>query len=302
MKHFTLTFSLVFVFTTNTFAQDVAFANTNQSLLNTNPSFAGSNGGLRVQTNYQNKWPNISAGHTSVSYYASADAYVKKIKGAFALNYGTHNEAKGLLTSQNIGLTYAQHFKVNDKLKIIPSLRIAYLQRRLEGTYMLPGWYPHIVTNPKKQALDFSSGLLFQYKTFYGGVSAFHVNQPDEGLLNHSKLPVRLNVHASYNFILSEKMLVQVGGNFTSQQKFQSLQLQTNAVFFKHFICGLNFINADYFGGVLGYRHDYFSATVNYFASVSRLAGNTAGSWELALSYNLRDKDNRKKLTAFEAW
>src|SRR5690606_14993874 len=102
-----------FVFATNTFAQDISFANTNQSLLYTNPSFAGSNGGLRVQTNYQNKFPNISSGYSAVNWQNSADVYLKKWKGAFAINYSYNNTRQGLFKIQNIGLTYAQHFTIN---------------------------------------------------------------------------------------------------------------------------------------------------------------------------------------------
>lgn len=205
-----------------------------------------------------------------------------------------------------MGLSYAQHFTVNDKLKIIPSLQVGVFERRIDISQLHYGsWYPYnTIPTDKKRNMDFSSGLLFQYNNrFYGGVSAFHINQPDEGLLNTSKLPLRLNVHASYNAILSEKTLVQFGTKYTYQSKnYQTLQLAANAVFSKHFVCGLNYTNGNIVGGILGYRANYFVATLNYFVAVSKLSGNTAGSWELALSFNLRDKENRKKLTVFEAW
>src|ERR1043166_8828641 len=72
-------------------AQDLFFMNQNQSLLATNPSFAGSNGGLRAQLGYRNQWPNLSGRY--VCYYAAVDGYVKPLKAGIGLSALTNDQA-----------------------------------------------------------------------------------------------------------------------------------------------------------------------------------------------------------------
>ena len=69
-------------FMASAFAQDASFENTNQALVYLNPSFAGSNGGIRMQNNYRNQWPNIP--YNFVTYQTCADFYLKKINSGFA--------------------------------------------------------------------------------------------------------------------------------------------------------------------------------------------------------------------------
>ena len=294
---------LFFVFA-NVFAQNVSLIdiNNNQSLLYTNPSFAGSNGGLRAQSLYQIVNPNTP--YTYVGYYAGADTYVKKLKGAFAFTYSGNSNTRGLQTFRDYGLTYAQHAIINNKFKIIPSIQVVYFQNKMSKDFILPppisGIQPNF--NRNNTGFDISGGLLFQYENFYGGISAFNLNRPDVGFLTRGPLATLVNIHASYNFFVSEKMLIQVSGKFITSIG-NSLQLNVNTLLFKHFICGMNTLNTEYLGGTIGYRANYFSVTSSYLHNMSGFGGNYNDNvYQLALSYNLRNKENRKKLTAFEAW
>lgn len=188
MKKSISIFCLLFVFTTKGFAQDYSFTNSNQSLLNINPSFAGSNGGLRVNAISQMRYPQKE--YSSVGLYTTADSYLKKWNGGVALNYGAYDNTHGLETSQAINLTYAQHLTIN-KIKIIPSVQVGFFEKRFDVERVTygqikrnpPPTFPiYEYPNAKKQAFDLNGGLLVQYKTFYGGISAFHINQPDAGM------------------------------------------------------------------------------------------------------------------------
>lgn len=328
MKQLIFIFCLLFVFTTNAFAQDVPFANTNQSLLYTNPSFAGSNGGLRVQSVYNNqnllRYLNGRESNFSNYYYLfntqnSIDAYIKKLHGALALNYtniGFTNKYS-THTSQNVGLTYAQHFKIKN-FKIIPSVQFSFIQNRQvykDAFYEdMKHWDIFLPYTPpprviKSQGFDVSTGLLFQYKNFYGGVSAFHLNRPDIALWGSQPTPIFVNIHASQNIILSEKFLLNFFMKMSfSEMDFNSLRIAANALFFKHFIYGIGVsggnTTTDNVMMLAGYRANYFSATIGYgINNMSALfTERFRHTWELALSFNLRDKENRNTLTAFEAW
>lgn len=112
-------------------AQDPVFSNTPQSLIHLSPSFSGSNGGLRYQGIYRNQWFNLSSPY--VTLYNSVDAYIKAIRGGIGLAYMHDNQANGILVTDRIDLSYAQHLSFPDqKLKIIPSLQLSYFKRTVD--------------------------------------------------------------------------------------------------------------------------------------------------------------------------
>jgi len=80
------------------------------------------------------------------------------------------------------------------------------------------------------------------------------------------------------------------------------LSLKVKTLFFKRFLLtgGMNNSSSIILG--TGYRHHLFCFSIDYDATLSKLSGNTAGSWELNISYTLRNKENRKELTCFENW
>lgn len=309
MKYITVFF---LGFCLNVFAQDPLLTNVHQSLIHLNPSFAGSNGLLRYQSNTRSQWYNLSGSY--LTFYNSIDAFIKPIKGGIALNYIRDDQAHGTLVTDRFDLSYAQHLSLFDKkLKIIPSLQLSYFQKTIDNSKLNFGdqidarrgfvWYsqntpPHFVT---KSNIDFSSGLIVNYKHFYIGSSVFHINQPDEGIMGPSKLPYRLSMFTSYNLSIGENVLLNALFRFEKQQNFYTTQFNINALLLKHIMVGSG-INENTINVFAGYRHHYFSISGGYEFGLSKLSGNTGGSFEIAASFNLRNKENRKLITDFERW
>ncbi len=293
-------------------SQDALFVNNQQSLVYLNPSFSGSNGGIRNQLTYRNQWPNLSG--TYVTLNNSFDAYIKPIKGGISLNLFSDDQARGALRTNAFSFVYAPFFSfLENKLKIIPSFQFRYFNKILDRGRLNYGdmidarrglvWLaPGLVPKAKVENYDLSSGLLVNYKNTFFGASVFHMNEPDEGFIGQSKLPYRFNLHASHNYFASENLLLHFYTQYTKQHYFELLKLQTSALLYKHFIvsAGINNHRNLMFG--TGYRHHLFCLTLNYDVSFSKLSGNTAGSWELNASFNLRNKEKRKEIFCFENW
>ncbi len=309
MRYITLFF---FGFCLNVFGQDPLFTNTNQSLVHLNPSFAGSNSLLRYQSTGRSQWYNLSSSY--LTYYNSIDVFIKPIRGGLALTYTRDDQAKGTLVTDRIDLTYAQHLSFFDKkLKIIPSVQISYFQKTLDNTKLNFGdqidprrgfaWSqvppPAVVV---KSNVDFSSGLIVNYKHLYIGSSVFHINQPDEGVMGPSKLPYRLSVFTSYNLPIGEIVLLNALVRFEKQQSFYTTQLNINALILKHIMVGSGFNANNTMNILAGYRHNYFSISIGHEYGLSRISGSTASSFEIAASFNLRNKENRKQIKDFERW
>jgi len=306
--------AIVLLVSLSGFAQDANFVSTNQSLIYLNPSFAGSNGFIRNQFSYRNQWPNLSGSY--VTYLNTFDTYIKPIKGGLALSAFADDQAHGLLITKALSLSYAQHLSLMDKkLKIIPSIQGSFRSKEIDrsrlmfGEYIDPrrgfAWNSSSQPTPssRKNSFDISSGLLVNYNHFYFGTSVFHINQPDEGLLGASKLPCRFVFHSSYNWNVSENLMIHFFGQYQQQQKFSFVQFSANVLLYKHFIVGAGYIHDNVPTANIGFKHNYFTATLGYDVSMSLVSKKRmASSWEASLSFNLRNKENRKTITDFEKW
>jgi type IX secretion system PorP/SprF family membrane protein len=289
------------------YAQDPVFYNSNQSLIQLNPSFAGSNGGIRNQFSYRSQGSNINPDFST--YLNSTDCYLKKIKAGLAISYLNDNWLNSTIETNIFSVSYAQYFSVMEgKLKIIPSVQFAYAKRTADFSALNlddAKTNPWGITEafPSRQYADISSGLVINYKNkAYIGVALFHLNEPDAGITSTYKLLISTNVHASYNFELSEKNQLQATYVFKNQNFWQTHRLGLNLISFKHLITGVAITNFDTPIISLGYRNNFFNVLVGYDVNMSRLAGSTYKSWELHASFNLRNKEQRKALTSFETW
>lgn len=296
-------------------AQDPFFLNSNQSLLSLNPSFAGSNGGVRNQFSYRNQWPNLSG--RTVSYLNTADVYLKPIKAGIGVSVLYDEMWLGYYTSSLYSFSYAQHLRLcGGKLKLIPSLQWSYGHRKIDASQSF--YYggelndprygcPLVPTGPgfnyEKTFVDVSAGFLINYREkWYAGASIFHLNQADVGFTEGQGLPRRVAIHTSYNMEVSENTQLQFLCLLNNQQNYTTMRLSLNALVYKHLITGLASSNFDTAILSAGYRNPFFSLLVGYDVTISKLAGNTGGSWEFHASFNLRNKELRRSIPSFEAW
>jgi type IX secretion system PorP/SprF family membrane protein len=296
----------------NIFAQDPIFTNTNQSLIHLNPSFSGSNGLFRFQSNTRSQWYNLSGSY--LTFYNSVDVFIKPLNGGIALTYTRDDQAKGTLVTDRIDLTYAQHFNFFEKkLKIIPSLQISCFQKALDNSKLSYGdqidprrgfAWSQVPNNSitKKANIDLSAGLIINYKHFYIGTSVFHITQPDEGVSGPNKLPYRLSMFTSYNLPLGDKVLLNALFRFEKQQNFYTTHFNINALLFKHMILSAGINDNNSINMLAGYRHNYFTISGGYEFGISKINVNSAGSFEIAGSFNLRNKTDRKLVKDFERW
>lgn len=294
-----------FVLNTGSYAQDQFFLNTNNALIHLNPSFAGSNGGIRHQSSFQAQMSPYSGAYTA--YQSSTDGYLKRLRAGLALSVTGDN--LGPVTDRKISLTYARHFSLgNSGIKLVPSIQGGYGERILSTAWIV---YPPAITpqSRRKDYFDLTAGLLMNYKDkFYFGGSVSHLNQPDLSVPGYYtyRLPVFLNVHCSYSWQVTEQIGLQFSGLFQRQGIFSSaLQINSNLIFRNHFIAGIGYMIRDMPMVKLGYRTNYFSVTGTYAKWINNndiLLMDPTAIAELNVSFNLRRKDQRISRGSFESW
>lgn len=278
-------------------AQDFYFVNPNQSLVYLNPSFAGSNGGIRAQLNYRNENPALSGRYET--YGAAIDAYIKPLKGGLALSVISDDCAQGTLKSRYASLAYAQRIKLGSNLELVPSVQVTYLQLNLNLAELafndvinprFPQAWPRNVVAPTatKKNLDATAGLLITNKVFYAGFSLNHFSQPDIGLMGAYKLPMKITAHASYNFMFSAWTDITISANVTTQGSYRMGQVAMSTVWAKKLVVGFGYRSAYIPFGFMGYRNKNFTAQICYGRNFKTIPGSPFA--ELAAGYSFRGK------------
>ena len=113
-------------------AQDPTFSQYNMNQFYYNPAYTGNHGGYQLAATYRSLWPNVPgktvAGPLSTSF-ALFDAYLKSGNsytagvGLFAMN---DVEGEGYLTTNTVGVSYAQHFaKIGPKTDAMPRIQLS---------------------------------------------------------------------------------------------------------------------------------------------------------------------------------
>ncbi len=303
---------LVFAFSALCFSQDPFFTNTQQSLVYLNPSFSGSNGFIRNQAIYRGPM-SIYSYPLYVTFGNTFDAYIKPIRGGISASVFLDEQGQGLLRMSSFSFAYAQHFSLfKNKLKVIPSLQATYIQERLNKSYLnfgdlINSRYPEIwnsqttVPVTAKTITDFSSGLLFQTKYFNFGAAVFHLLQPNLSLFDVNKLPTKITLHASYNFLINRKANLNVTGLTNIQSNFSFSALNATLVYQK-LIFGLGFTSASDVIATVGLHFKSFNVCYTIDGGPFKFSENRSTYNQLSLSLNLRKKAVRDSLANMENW
>jgi len=296
----------IFCFALISRAQDVYFVNPQQSLVHLNPSFAGSNDLVRLQSAYR-----LINGNTSdpqAQYYACADVYIKPIKSGFALSNLEDNYRNSTLKTRTTALTYSRRFSVlANQIKIIPSLQIAYLDQTLDKTRLsindplIPNGWGTYGGGPteRHQNVDLRLGLLANVRHFYLGAALNHFNQPNT--LFNTKLPASFVVHGSFTTRIIPLIILNVFTQYQQQDSKNFAQLKVSLVT-AGIVYGLSY-GSNALGSLnLGYRIRFFTVGVGFehrFRQSDLWPKNTL---EAHLSLNFRNKILRTSEITFEAW
>jgi type IX secretion system PorP/SprF family membrane protein len=288
-------------------SQDPVYANTNQSLIMLNPSYAGSNGNLRNQLSYRSQAHNLSTGIDT--WNNSVDMYLKRIKSGISISFMNDNFAHGTIVTRWLGISYNYQIGfMNNDLKLVPSIQISAHSKTLDNRNLhfndpIDGRWAFTWNEPppaisRRQNFDFSGGILMRYKQKANfGAYVFHITQPNEGFLGQQPLYARLSLHGSYNFNLSEKNQLQLFTRHERQYKYSFTQVSCNMILLKHLATGITLIKRTP-GIMLGYQNTFLSLQCNYNFPVEQSPLKAISAFEIHLSVSI-NKTSEQEVVAY---
>ncbi len=305
-------------------AQDAQFSQFYAMPLYLNPGFAGTASQHRFNLIHRIQWPNLPKAFntTALSY----DYNMRHLNSGFGLMFIHDQAGTGGLVNNNLGGFYTYKIHLEKGWVISPGLQFSYNMRNLDFSKLVlndqlefnSGGIP-TTSDPdvrKVQGIgffDFATGLLVYNKLGWGGVSVYHLNEPNQSFTeNIDRLPAKYSLHGGvriplYNGPQERERISSIAPSFIykKQGRFQQLDLgfhfHYNPIMAGFWYRGLPLIRDEYsyqrhdaVSFLFGLRFDQFDVGYSYDFTVSSMGPTSGGSHEITMMYQFNQAHSRK--------
>ena len=313
-----LTFLIGWAFDSN--AQDPHFSQIYTTPMLLNPGFVGITYSQRVTFNSRIQWPNLPQAYTTSM--ASYDIFVPDLKSGFGVMALHDKIGTGGLSLMNLGLLYSYKIRANKYWVFSPGIYFGYGSLKIDKQKLIFGDGlgdnkgasddPVINALSDEQYFDFGSGLIIYNKNLWMGISAYHLNSPNQSLSGSTdQLAIKYQVHAGVRLELkkglrTDKHLTYLTPSFVyrKQGTFQQLDIgvdyHVDPVIIGVWYRGIPFLKSfedriiqDAAVFILGLQFKNFHFGYSYDFTISNLETISAGSHELSMAYEFIVKPRR---------
>lgn len=307
-------------------AQDLRFSQPFANPLKVNPSIMSFNQDIKFVLHYRSQWATIEKGYSTYSFSAFAPIRFKEKdftgdKEKLDIGFNVLNDKAGAFSTLNFSLAVGYNLPVSKNGWLNFALMYGYVQKSLNTSnlsfdeqYVL-GSYS--ASNPNNEAIlntkvgysdvGFSSMWYFTPTkaeggklNVYMGVSAFHLNTPNESFTGSSgDLPVRISFQGGIKILGEKKIDITPNIIINSQRGNENiaagLLLDYNFDGNTQLILGIYFRKRDAMAFSIGVSYQTFSFAYSYDVVTSQISSSIAklNAHELTLAY--RFSKGRKK-------
>lgn len=296
--------------------QDPEFSQFFANPLHVNPAFAGTSELPRAIINYRNQWPQKGATYTT--YSVSYDQISKKFDSGIGFQMYHDKELNNIINSSSVSFSYSYHLKLNywsfitlglqagTVLKQFNTDQLIFSSNINQLTGQISGAIPNY-SDEKKLYPDFAVGALGQHNQFFWGASAFHINRPNESVVEGDQkgnIPVKYTLHAGmrtkkYHYgLLSREFTFSPNIMFQKQGSFKQVNLGVYLIE-KSFLFGGWIRNnfdprPDALIALVGFSKNNFQFGYSFDYTLSKLSDYSYGSHEISLTFFIGDLNNAK--------
>jgi type IX secretion system PorP/SprF family membrane protein len=307
-------FCLLLILAANGTAQDMQLSQQYAGRLFLNPAFAGAQADMNATMSYRRQWPGLSGGFTTNQL--SGDYRFNNQGSALGLAILTDKVGASGLARLNLNAIYAYHLQVGEDLTFSGALQGTYGSQRVDFGALLFGDQfsgDGRVQNPSAEVnfhdpvsyLSVSAGGLLYSNSFWVGLAAFHMNQPDIGFATLSELPVRLVANGGYKFSFSsyyednrlQEFSITPTITYMQQGEFHKTELalyttytpMTLGVLYRGFSPGPSLGFDQSVAAIVGFALKSFKVGYSYDLTLAGIGAQTGGSHELSLRFEKVD-------------
>ena len=282
-------------------AQDVNFNQVNLSNLYSNPALTGVNGERKISSAYKNQSPTITGGFYSIygSYQDGSSSF-----GNFGTYYMNTLYSNGFYNSHRIGLNYAKPIKVTNNLTFTPGISSSVILDQLDFSkmtfsdlsnprtgriYDINGYTP-VVIKEKSYSVDFSGGVLMNWKNIFGSVSFNQFGSIGEKSIFNTYSNIGISLSAKNHDLICIPEI-----SLNTIQDFHNVALKVSS-YYNWAKLGVEYNLKNNFSAIVGARIAKFDLTISTEWINSQLNGISGFSFEAGLSYTISNPENNKPI------
>lgn len=319
LRWLTIILFLISISINTSTAQHYQFTQFYSARMYLNPAFTGVNACSKLGINYRDQWPAIPG-----AFVTQQVSFEHSLRNA-GLGLLVFNDRSGYggLSSTMVSGLYSYELSINRYLRIRFGLQAGGVSRKINyqslifGDQLVRGGADiPTIENPTqtRNYIDLSSGVLFYSKKIWLGISAIHLNQPNQALLEgqFSKLPLEMRVHGGKRFYEKKKkskwetQYTTIAYNYKMQQEFDQLDI---GVYYTYSPLNVGvwyrgipllkaykpgYSNNDAVAILVGISWDRFFAGYSYDMTISKLTTSSGGAHEISLAYNFCDNKRKR--------
>ena len=322
-----LTSFLILLSTLSLSAQDPQLSQNLANPLLNSPAFAGLLDQNKVYFTHRNQWPNQAANYQFSA--AALEVSLGKINSGLGLLISSDKQFSNLQTTA-ISLQYAYHANLNERTLLSMGIQGTGVFRSLDyshltygdqlGQFLVNGtlgntFDPTALSFVNRATyLDLSAGLLLNHSNYWLGISAHHLNRPNQSLIRSSDdlispkyaLMAGLSLPLSEGKSLKPALYIKNQGAFSQLDLGSYLQIDPLVIGFWYRGLPLNKNSSESTSsresliGLIGIQNNRYSFGYSYDFTVSGLGIGSGGAHELSFSYVLNwDFGQRKSFQRY---
>ncbi|CAG5011755.1 hypothetical protein DYBT9275_05018 [Dyadobacter sp. CECT 9275] len=299
-------------------SQDPQFSQFYANPLYLNPALAGGALAPRATINYRNQWPSLSANFVTTTF--GADVFLPNYNSGLGVLVTMDSQGLGNLKSTEAALQYSYQVGINEVTSLRLGIQGGFASRTLDyfgltfgdqydngGLTGQPSSDPFAKGGPNVMYADFSAGAMLYSDWYWAGVSAHHLNRPNQAFSNtEARLPVKASLQAGlripfagYTFLgdeINKEKTISPAILYKKQGKYDQLDAGLyvtieplvlgawyRGIPFKKYEQNIN--NHESLIFLAGFRQDKFSIGYSYDLTISTLGASSGGAHEISLSY-----------------
>ena len=309
-------------------AQDPQFSQFYAAPLYLNPGFTGTGDMHRANLVYRNQWPGLPKAFTTVAL--SYDYNMRSLNSGFGGMIIQDRAGTGGYVRNNIGGYYSYKINLKKGWVISPGVQFGYVLTNLDWSKLTLGSQIGFngstikdeytgVDDPDARKVDgfgyfdAGTGLLVYNKLAWFGVSAYHINEPNQSLLGQEdRLPAKYTAHGGVRIKLSNSLLTKnrvssIAPSFIYKRQGIFEQLDLGLHFhYNPIMAGLwyrgiplskdqyNHFRQDAVAFLFGIRMPQFDIGYSYDFTVSSFGPVSGGAHEVTIVYNFITRESKK--------
>ncbi len=312
-------------------AQDPQYSQFFAAPLYHNPALAGGAFKGRFIGNARMQWPSIPGAFSTASF--SYDQFFKQYNSGIGFIATRDKQGTGGLVTTSIAAQYSYQVNLTEKWSARGGLNFGYGSRSINWSKLT---FPNQLNNsgvavapdipPIQSAnyFDAGAGALVYSRYFWAGLSALHMNRPNQALVGGSvgqlaELPMRINLTSGITIPLEKRMY---GRGYNADNVVKSItptllykrqgnfqQLDIGAYFtVSPLILGMWYrglpvlkvenstvLNQDALVFLVGFKREDLSIGYSYDLTIGRLGPGTQGAHEISISYEFDTPQKRRR-------